>query len=352
MTAMSAAPLPHRPHAQAPANLHDGLPSGPPSSLPVGAVPHLLLPFASASDDAAQALLPQLKLPNLARLLALRPSQHPEADTPADGDLSLTPPHERAHAALLGLTSPDGQVPWAAWRTQCAGPAAWFTPCHQEVGNGQVTLQNPDELNLSEAHSRALLAALQPWALEDGLTLSWHSPTQWLAQGATLAGLATASLDRVVGRSLAPWLPMGAAAAPLRRLQNEAQMLFYTQPAHDERVAQHLPPVNAFWISGSGICPTTARASAPELVVAHTLKQPALSGDWRAWQQAWQMLDTQVLPQWLAHAQAGGAMRLTLCGERTDITLGWTPQTAWQQVQNKISSFLRPYRLTDVLYKL
>ena len=291
-------------------------------------------------------------LPNVARLLASRPTQQPETDEPTDADLTLTPPHERAHAALLGLTAPDGQVPWAAWHTQCTGPAAWFTPCHQEVGNGQVTLLDPETLNLSEAHSRALLAALQPWALEDGLTLTWHSPTQWLAQGATLAGLATASLDRVVGRSLAPWLPMGAAAAPLRRLQNEAQMLFYTQPAHDERAAQHLPPVNAFWISGSGTCPPSARHLAPELVVVDSLREPALNGNWAGWQHAWHTLDAQVLPQWLAHAQAGGAMRLTLCGERTHITLNWAPQTGWQQWRTKITSIFSPYRLMDLLDKL
>ena len=313
---------------------------------------HLLLPFAAALDEGCQHLLPQLVLPHLTRLLALGPSVTPEAPAPAGGELTLTPPHERAHAALLGLSAPDGQVPWAAWSTQSPQAAAWFSPCHQEVGNGHVTLHDPQALGLSEADSRALLAALQPWALEDGIALSWHAPDRWLAQGPVFEGLATASLDRVVGRSIAPWLPMAPAAAPLRRLQNEAQMLFYTHPAHDERVAAGLAPVNAFWISGSGACPPNAQPSAVPVTVDTRLRTPALRGDWAAWQQAWHQLDAEVLPTWLARAQAGERVQLTLCGERGFTTLAWGPRSAWQRLGTQISSLFGTQRFTPLLSSL
>lgn len=301
-------------------------------------MPHLLLPFASALDEGCQTLLPQLSLPHLTRLLALGPTVTPESPAPAEGELTLSPPHERAHAALLGLSAPDGQIPWAAWETHSAKAAAWFSPCHQEVGNGHVTLHDPRALALSEAHSRALMAALQPWAQEDGIALTWHAPDRWLAQGPVFDGLATASLDRVVGRSIAPWLPMALAAAPLRRLQNEAQMLFYTHPAHDERVAAGLAPVNAFWISGSGAYAPNTRPSAAQVTVDTRLRTPALRGDWAAWQQAWQRLDAEVLPAWLAPAQAGEPVQLTLCGERTYTTLDWGPRSMWQRLGTQISS--------------
>ena len=334
---MSAAPLPSQ---------------RPVSVSPTPALTHLLLPFASVLDEGCQSSLGTLALPHLTRLLALGPTVTPETPAPTDGERTLTPPHERAHSALLGMNAPDGQVPWAAWSTHSPTAAAWFTPCHQEVGNGHVTLHDPQALALSEAHSRALLAALQPWAQEDGITLTWHATDRWLAQGAVFEGLATASLDRVVGRSIAPWLPMAPAAAPLRRLQNEAQMLFYTHPAHDERVAAGLAPVNAFWISGSGACPPGAQTSAAQVTVDDRLRTPALRGDWAAWQQAWQQLDAEVLPAWLARAQAGERVQLTLCGERNFTTLTWGPRSPWQRLGNTISSFFGTQRLSALLSPL
>lgn len=312
----------------------------------------LLLPLAFATDEGCQKLLLQLKLPHLERLWALGPTVTPEKPAQIDGELTLTPPHERAYASLLGFGAPDGELPWAAWETSCPQAAAWFTPCHQEVGNGQVSLNDPQALALSETHSRALLAALQPWAKDDGIALSWHSPQRWLAQGPVFEGLATASLDRVVGRSIAPWLPMAPTAAPLRRLQNEAQMLFYTHPAHDERVALGLAPVNAFWISGSGASHSTLRPAQTDVVVDHRLRAPALRGDWAAWQQAWQQLDAEVLPTWLTRAQAGESVQLTLCGERSCTTLRWGTRSAWQRLNAKILSFFMLRRLYILISSL
>lgn len=344
--------------------------SGHRSALPLPPAPaacterpaHLVLPFAAASDPACQALLPQLPLPHLSAWLA---TSHPAQWWVGQGE-SLAMPHEQVLARVLGLwpaaapADADLPTPWAAWSAaqsnsptgQPGEPAAWFSPCHQQVGTGQVSLQHPDELGLSEAHSLALLAALQPLAQEDGLQLQWHSPTHWLARGPSLGELATASLDRVAGRSIAPWLPMAAHAAPLRRLQSEAQMLFYTHPAHDERVAQGLAPVNALWISGSGACPPTARAKAPELRWCEHLRQPALSSDWRTWQQAWAQLDAELLPAWLAHAAQGHPTALTLCGEFSSVTLLQQPRPWWPGLQHKISSLLRPNRISDILLTL
>ena len=341
-------------------------------------VPHLVLPFASSSDEACQALLPTLVLPNLTRLLALANPPHSLPPTPAnaapgdapnasdfDPELTLTPPHEWVLAQVLGLVDVttadlaalDGRLPWAAAMSRPLletpnTPAAWFSPCHQEVGTGQVTLHPPATLGLSDAHSQALMAALQPLALEDGITLTWVAADRWLAQGPVFAHLPSASLDRVAGRSIAGWLSSGPAAAGLRRLQSEAQMLYYNHPANDEREAQRLAPVNAFWISGSGACPSGASHAAPELVVPQTLRTAALQGHWTGWQQAWQTLDAEVLPAWLNHAQRGQPLRITLCGERSSLSFDLTPRSAWQGIRQKISSFFTTLRLTELLKQL
>ena len=340
-------------------------------------MPHLVLPFASSSDEACQALLPALVLPNLTRLLALAnpPRGLPATSTPStiapanaadfDPELTLTPPHEWVLAQALGLVDVtaadlaalDGRLPWAAVMSgplleSTDTPAAWFSPCHQEVGTGQVTLHPPATLDLSDAHSQALMAALQPLALEDGIRLHWVAADRWLAQGPVFASLPSASLDRVAGRSIAGWLSSGPAAAGLRRLQSEAQMLYYNHPANDEREAQRLAPVNAFWISGSGLCPPGARHAAPELVVPQTLRTAALQGHWAGWQQAWQTLDAEVLPAWLDLARRGQPLRITLCGERSSQSFDLTPRRAWQGMRQKISVFFTPLRLTELLNQL
>jgi hypothetical protein len=101
----------------------------------------------------------------------------------------------------------------------------------------------------------------------------------------------------------------------LRRLQNEMQMLFYTHPVDDERARRGATPVNSFWLSGAGRLPAaTPDAAAP--VVADTLRAAALRGDGAAWAAAWRLLDDGLVAQWLADAERGAAVSLTLCGER------------------------------------
>lgn len=284
---------------------------------------HLLLPYACASDPACQALLTQLNLPHLQRLLA---RLHPQSVQGSD-DFSLTPPHEQALAHALGwATQPDGALPWAAWHAGISGtPCAWFTPCHWSVGMEQVTVLPPDSLQLSEAHSQALLNALAPFAQEDGLTLVYEHPGRWRAEGLPLADLRCASLDRVAHRRADAWLLDGQqspAARLLLRLQNEAQMLFYTHPTHDERTEQRLPPVNGFWISGAGVWHGQALTPPTQ---DDTLRQAALRGDWAAWRSAWQALDATLLRDWLQRTESGQALQITLCGERAWQTWSSTP---------------------------
>src|SRR5690606_12109553 len=126
---------------------------------------------------------------------------------------SFSPPHERAWARQLQLPLQAGGVPWAAWQQQAHDPApqqqawAWLSPCHWRIGADSVHMADPAQLGLQESESRALLEILAPWFAEDGITLQFERPDRWLASGAPLDGLATAALDRVVGRDVRPWLP-------------------------------------------------------------------------------------------------------------------------------------------------
>lgn len=286
--------------------------SAPPDSV-------LIVPFAYASDPACHTALAGVALPHLSRLLA---QWHLLHASPAQDELTWSPPHERAWGWALGWDDPgDGRWPWAAWQARRPDqPCAWFTPCHWQVGNGQVTLVPPDALALGLAQSQALMDALAPWAAEDGVQLILESPTRWRAEGEPLRHLASASLDRAAHRRADAWLPRtqdGPTAQWMLRLQNEAQMLFYQHPLHDERVSQGLLPINGFWTSASGAyaSATTPATSTRHIHTHEGLRAAAWAGDWAAWAQAWAQLDQDIIGPWLA---SSAPRHLVLCGER-----GW-----------------------------
>ena len=273
---------------------------------------YLLVPFAGASAPGCQAVLTGLALPNLSALLAELTPLPPDAGN----DHTLTPPHKRALARLLGLPAEDGRIAWAAAASQQpTQPQAWLAPCHFQVGMDQVTLLPADQIGLDEADSRALFDALAPFCAEDGIALVFESASRWHASGEPLRDLVCASLDRVSGRSVADWTPAQGRSALITRLQSEAQMLFYTHAVNDRREAARQSIVNGFWVHGAG-----ALAAPPKPVQAprqpDALRQAALRGNWSAWQQAWLTLDGDEIAQALARVRAGGQLTLTLCGER------------------------------------
>lgn len=294
---------------------------------------HLLIPFAAADGDAARAALAGLSLPHLERLLA-RLQPHTAADPAPASALSM--PHERALADAIGLPGADGQLPWAAWEHAHRGGAAgtqawaWITPSHWLVGRDHVRMADPRQLDLSAEDSQALLGAMRPYFEEDGLQLQWERPDRWLACGPLFAGLPLASLDRVAGRVLDAWMPRSPAARPLRRLQQEMQMLLYTHPVNEARSAAGLLPVNSFWASGAGALPDGAVPVQPDgLLVPQALREAALRADWPAWAAAWQQLDATACADALRALAAGQTVTLTLCGERqacrwTSDGAGWS----------------------------
>ena len=308
---------------------------------------HLLIPFAACSSDGCTAVLSTLKLPHLEKLLArLTPEPLDAGD-----ELSLSTPHERAHARASGLSAPDGLLPWAALeasKKHLTGNAwAFMTPCHWQVGANHIAMSGQTLPDFSEAESRALMAAMQPYFEEDGLALHFESPNRWLASGDVFKDLPTASLDRVVGRNVENWMPRSPQAAPLRRLQNEMQMLLYTHPVNDARATRGVLPVNSFWVSGTGaLAPKLPARPAPQVV--NTLRDAALNEDWAAWAQAWQVLDAHECAALLASLKQGHSAQLTLCGERSAQSFTLKPQTPLKRFMN----FFRTRSTLSVLNQL
>ncbi len=278
-----------------------------------------LIPFAAVGSEGCARAWAALQLPHLKKLL----QRMALTSTDAADEYTLSPPHERILAKAAGLWTEDGKTAWAAHTLQNSHAfgyqtgQAWaqITPCFWHVGVEQVQMLHPDALQLSEEDSRAVLEAVRPYFAEDGITLHYDTPTRWYAHSTLFDGLATASLDRVVGRNVNAWMPEGAQAAPLRRLQNEMQMLLYTHPVNDRRQAAGLLAVNSFWVSGAGALPT-ATLSPSDMQMIDNLRTPALHEDWAAWSAAWQQLDSTVIKDLAVKAWRGEPVKLTLCGER------------------------------------
>ena len=319
---------------------------------------HLVISFAAAPGPRCQAALAQLQLPHLKTLLGkLLPAGEVQGQSS-----DLSPVSERV---LSNCAFADGLVPWAALRAsslpEADAGAAWglITPCHLRVHADHVTLQDPADLRLESEESKALMRAMSPYFLEDGLKLHYLQADSWLVQGEALRGLPTASLERVRGQVVDPWLPRLAAARLVRRLQNEMQMLLYTHPINDARAARGVPVVNSFWLSGTGDLP----ADAPPLQHAtaiDTLQGAGLRDDASAWAQAWQALDQGPLAQLVQAvknsqtrreaqtAPASPPLALTLCASQSART--WRAQP--RSLLRRVSTFLHSPSTSAVLRSL
>lgn len=302
---------------------------------------HVLIPFALSDDPASRTAAQGLQLPQLSQIIRVFSLQQLSlAGGPAMA-------HEHALAQAMGL-QPGNNYPWAALHAAAHGHTdnqawAFVTPCFWQVGQGQVVMANPHDLQMQLDESLALLGAMRDFFKEDGIELM-PDPTQphsrWLASGEVFRLLTTAPEQRAIGRNLSPWLPQHPL---IQRLQNEMQMLLYTHPVNDARTARGADPVNSLWFSGAGVRPVGSLPPAASLHMPATLQNAALSSQWPSWQQAWSELDATLLNE-LLNAAHLGPVRLTLCSEDKAVTLTNTPHSLWQ----KMGRLLRPPTLQDL----
>jgi len=321
--------------------------------LPDNSAMHILIPYACPPGPRCREAMATLQLPHLARLLhVLTPTV-----TLRGSPEQLTPLHERLQAQSLGLQGADGLLPWAALDAQRLGLTAlhgvegwaWITPCHWTIQAHHVDMADPQHLALTHTEAEALWTAMQPYFAEDGVTLFAqpleHIGTRWLAHGAVFKDLPTASLERVTNHPVDPWMPRQEQAQPLRRLQNEMQMLLYRHPVNDTRAKFKLPGINSFWVSGTG----TLSASFPAALISHAhstayairdaLRVPALQDDAAAWALAWQSLDSTTLTQ---------SLDLTLCGDVQAVTLARKPLSLWERLRQRMA-MPTPYTFLSTL---
>lgn len=282
-------------------------------------LPHLL-PLPEFAPDLVRAL----QTPALATLLS-RTSAH---ERKAALDTAHALPHEQWLARTLGL-SKEGLPAFAAAAMRGFGldplDGTWFivNPAHIQIARSHSMMADLRHLGLSEIDSRALYEAARPLCEEIGHPLLYGDAQTWFLRADDWTGIEAATPDTVVGMDLSDFVPRGKQALPLRRLQNEVQMLWHTHPVNAAREARRLPGVNSFWLWGAAIdAPRAARRMASigvpgwvrglssdtiasldgldgalaqdGLLVVGYLADAAIASDWGTWVQQVQHLEEKL----------------------------------------------------------
>ncbi|MBV8125209.1 MAG: hypothetical protein JO370_14180, partial [Paucibacter sp.] len=154
---------------------------------------HLMIPYASTLDDDG---LRRLQLPHLSSLLGLF---QVDGEALGSDETAARMPHELALEVWQAPPPSQHDVP----------PWARLTPMHFSVSTDQVTALDPQVLQLTDPESQAFFDVLAPlFAAEDGWQHQWQGALDWRVAHAQFRGLdknSSASLDRLVNRSLTPW---------------------------------------------------------------------------------------------------------------------------------------------------
>jgi hypothetical protein len=198
----------------------------------------------------------------------------------------------------------------------------------------------PADTRISADESHAVVDTLRAFLAEDGIALhGLQHGGNWLVRGRVFRDLPTASLERAAGGAVDHWLPRQRQAQPLRKLQNELQMLLYAHPLNDARAARGLLPVNSFWVSGTGSLPDGFSVAQFEgCVLLDALREPSLQADASVWVHAWEALDSGPLKALLELARRGEPTELTLCGDTAAQTFTLQPQGLWSRISRRFSA--------------
>jgi hypothetical protein len=238
----------------------------------------LVLPFALPAPEFASDLIRALEAPALAALLS-----RPAAQTfrPLEGSARVLP-HELWIARALGLA--NGTAPGIAASAMRGygldpGDGTWFivNPAHIQIAHSHLMMGDIRQLDLREDEARALFDSARACCEEAGYTLLYGAPDTWFLRADEWDGILTASPDAAVGMNLTDWVPAGPQARAFRKLQNEVQVAWYTDPVNAAREARGQAPINAIWPWGGA---SVAAEHAQKLVARAAGKlapQPAIS---------------------------------------------------------------------------
>ncbi|MES2071407.1 MAG: hypothetical protein V4488_13720 [Pseudomonadota bacterium] len=323
----------------------------------------ILLPFAIPPAPLAPDLVRELKVPALALLV----SRAKAVSTHQFEEFSRQLPHE---ALLSGQVAGAGSLQEFAASSPAdthdkmqalgvqAAPGHWFTlsPVHIHIARDHLVLTDQRRLEIREDEARALFTSAQTACDEAGKTLVYGDATTWFLQADDWAGMQTATPDAACGHNIDIWMAKGASERPWRKLQNEIQMLWFTDKVNAEREMQGLRPINSVWLWGgssralgqrqirsadAGLASALAGSAENKLLLLDQLIEPALNQDWAAWLDQAHALEASWFAPVLAALQGGKLDRLNL-NVSDAATLACFTVTPWSLRKFWIKPSLKP----------
>ena len=321
-----------------------------------------VLPYALPAAELAPDIIKALQAPALAALLSRTSSQQFHR---ADNASHLLP-HEAWLASALTKGAGLAAQAMRGFGLSPEPGARYFLihPVNIELARTHIGMGDARQLQLSEADSRALFETARPFFDEMGQPLYYGDALTWFMRADAWSDLQGPSPDAAATQDLSVAMPEGEHARPLRRLQNEIQMLWHGHPANAAREERGLKPVNSFWLWGGALASdlpdqaqllhtleapgwlaalaepaqrnatlTTVLAGKRDALLVHGgLIAPALAQEWGLWLQQMQQLEQHWFAPLLSALKDGslGQLRLILTHRE-----GWHDSSTSKSAQRK-----------------
>jgi hypothetical protein len=238
----------------------------------------LVLPFALPAPEFAPDLTRALQAPALATLLSRSSGGQ---FRPLEANARVLS-HELWIARALGLA--HDLVPGVAASAMRGigldpGDGMWFVvnPTHIQIARTHLQMGDTRHLDLREAEARALFDSARPCFEDAGHALAWGTHDTWFMRADDWTDIATASPDAAVNMNLTDWMPSGPQARAFRKLQNDVQVTWFTDPANAAREARGQLPINSFWPWGNASMATEHAQQLVAKAAGKTLARPRVA---------------------------------------------------------------------------
>jgi hypothetical protein len=177
--------------------------------------------------------------------------------------------HRCAREDLIGIA--PACIAAAATEAAPAGATRWLaTPLHLSAGLAGVHLDRRGILRLRAAELEELAGAFRESFTGAGLVLRPLRSGEFLLDATGIPAVESTEPALCLGADLAPALPRGAAAAPLRRALAEIEMWLHGAALNEARARRGERPVTTLWLWGGGSCdPRPERRAAAHTGLAY-----------------------------------------------------------------------------------
>ncbi len=255
---------------------------------------HIVLAGALPDPPYAQELLSHLgdKAPNLLKFL----DQTPAYTVAVPPEEAKCTPLEAWLLQQAGFQPQAGQslsAGWAAWlcETQAAhcnvkpDQPLWLAELvHFAPSRDGAALIPAQELTITDAQSQALFERSEQWFTDTPFRAQPISATHWRIEVPTEFTLSAPTPDLVRQSSINDWWAQDLNTRPWRRLVNEFQMLWFSDPINAQRQDQGLLSINSLWLfGGASRQQFNAAENSPPYTLIRSLEPYAQQQQWGDW---------------------------------------------------------------------